>query len=1002
MAEAANKAEMPTAAHAHIGRSVLRVEDEALLTGRGAFVDDIGVKPGTLHAAIVRSPLAHADILSIDVSAALKSPGVRAVLVGSDVKAWATPFAVGVRQPMEHWCMAIDRVRYVGEPVAVVIAESRYLAEDALDLVQVEYRRRDAAVDPEQALSDHAPVLHEAVGSNLVNDRHFCYGEPDTAFAAADRVISLKIRYPRNSCTPIECFAVVAEFLSANGGYDVLSNFQGPFALHPVMARALKVPGARLRMRSPRDSGGSFGTKQAVSTYVVLLCLAARKAGAPVKWVEDRLEHLQASVSATNRVTTLDAAVRNDGEIVALRYDQIDDCGAYLRAPEPATFYRMHGMLTGAYKVKHVAARNRVVLTNKTPSGLVRGFGGPQMYFALERLVQRIAVELDLDPLEVIRRNLIDADAFPYRTPAGALYDSGNYQGALRQAELEGGVSELYTRRDQARREGRLYGIGYAAIVEPSISNMGYITTAMTPEERAKAGPKNGATTSATINIDGLGSVSVMIDSVPQGQGHRTVVSQVVADVLGLEPEDITVNVEHDTQKDSWSIAAGNYSSRFAGAVAGTVHLAARQIREKLAKIAAGMLGVDADDVVFSGRKIYAHSRPEDKLAFHRVAGAPHWAPGTLPQGVSPGLRETVFWTPPQLTAPDERDVVNSSAVYGFVFDVCGLEVDPVTGKIHIDRYVSLHDAGTILNPALADGQSRGGFAQGVGAALLEEFSYGEDGSFLAGTFADYLVPTCCEVPDLRILHMQTPSPFTPLGSKGIGEGNNMSTPVCIANAVADALGVADITLPLTPSRVHALLGTSDPPPQTNINVANDHPVANAMRGGLALNMSGSVDLPAKPQQVYDVLLDPIALASVVPGCHSLVEVAENHYRAEVTMGVGLVRARYVAEIRLSDLIPPNALTLDGSGLSALGSVEGKGRVRLEPFDAGTRLHYDYGVSINGKVAAVGSRMLEGAARIVLRQFFEHLGRKAVGEDVSLSRRPSLWERLMDWLGGRK
>lgn len=1002
MAEAANKAEMPTAAHAHIGRSVLRVEDEALLTGRGAFVDDIGVKPGTLHAAIVRSPLAHADILSIDVSAALKSPGVRAVLVGSDVKAWATPFAVGVRQPMEHWCMAIDRVRYVGEPVAVVIAESRYLAEDALDLVQVEYRRRDAVVDPEQALSDHAPVLHEAVGSNLVNDRHFCYGEPDTAFAAADRVISLKIRYPRNSCTPIECFAVVAEFLSANGGYDVLSNFQGPFALHPVMARALKVPGARLRMRSPRDSGGSFGTKQAVSTYVVLLCLAARKAGAPVKWVEDRLEHLQASVSATNRVTTLDAAVRNDGEILALRYDQIDDCGAYLRAPEPATFYRMHGMLTGAYKVKHVAARNRVVLTNKTPSGLVRGFGGPQMYFALERLVQRIAVELDLDPLEVIRRNLIDADAFPYRTPAGALYDSGNYQGALRQAELEGGVSELYTRRDQARREGRLYGIGYAAIVEPSISNMGYITTAMTPEERAKAGPKNGATTSATINIDGLGSVSVMIDSVPQGQGHRTVVSQVVADVLGLEPEDITVNVEHDTQKDSWSIAAGNYSSRFAGAVAGTVHLAARQIREKLAKIAAGMLGVDADDVVFSGRKIYAHSRPEDKLAFHRVAGAPHWAPGTLPQGVSPGLRETVFWTPPQLTAPDERDVVNSSAVYGFVFDVCGLEVDPVTGKIHIDRYVSLHDAGTILNPALADGQSRGGFAQGVGAALLEEFSYGEDGSFLAGTFADYLVPTCCEVPDLRILHMQTPSPFTPLGSKGIGEGNNMSTPVCIANAVADALGVADITLPLTPSRVHALLGTSDPPPQTNINVANDHPVANAMRGGLALNMSGSVDLPAKPQQVYDVLLDPIALASVVPGCHSLVQVAENHYRAEVTMGVGLVRARYVAEIRLSDLVPPNALTLEGRGLSALGSVEGKGRVRLEPFEAGTRLHYDYGVSINGKVAAVGSRMLEGAARIVLRQFFEHLGRKAVGEDVSLSRRPSLWERLMDWLGGRK
>ncbi|WP_245961253.1 molybdopterin cofactor-binding domain-containing protein [Neopusillimonas maritima] len=1001
MVEATNQEEILTNAPTYLGRPVLRVEDSSLLTGRGEFVDDLGVKPGTLHAAILRSAHAHAQIESIDTSAALAVPGVRTVLTGDDVKAWAAPFAVGVRQPMEHWCMAVDRVRYVGEPVAVVVAESRYVAEDALDLIRVQYRVHKAVVDPETALLDDAPVLHEAVGSNLVNDRHFCYGDPDAAFAAADQVVSLKIQYPRNSCTPIECFAVVAEHLPDQKGYDVLSNFQGPFALHPVMARALKVSGARLRLRSPRDSGGSFGTKQAVSTYVVLLCLAARKACAPVKWVEDRLEHLQASVSATNRVTTLEAAVRANGEILALKYDQIDDCGAYLRAPEPATFYRMHGMLTGAYKIKHVAARNRVVLTNKTPSGLVRGFGGPQMYFALERLVQRVAAELGLDPLEVIRSNLLDADAFPYRAPAGALYDSGNYQAALRQIETEGGLAELIEHRDQARREGRLYGIGYAAIVEPSISNMGYITTAMTPKERAKAGLKNGAITSATINIDGLGSVSVLIDSIPQGQGHRTVIAQVVADELGLDPADITVNTEHDTQKDSWSIAAGNYSSRFAGAVAGTAHLAAQKVRTKLAGIAANLLNVSADELVFADRKIYATTHPAEKLSFHRVAGAAHWAPGTLPPGMTPGLRETVFWTPPQLTAPDDNDMINSSAVYGLVFDMCGVEVDRVTGKIRIDRYVSLHDAGTILNPALADGQTRGGFAQGVGAALMEEFTYGDDGSFLAGTFADYLVPTCCEVPDLRILHMQTPSPFTPLGSKGIGEGNNMSTPVCIANAVADALGVADIRLPLTPSRVLNLLSIDDPPPRAGLDTLAESPVVDSNRSGLAMNMSGSVDLEAPPQQVYDVLLDPQALARVVPGCHSLTQVADNHYQAEVTLGVGLVKARYVAEIRLSELDPPHSLSLGGSGVSSLGSAEGEGRVRLEPHEGGTRLHYDYGVSVNGKVAAVGSRMLEGAARIVLRQLFEQLGRQAQGELIPGA--PSFsWKRLLNWLGVRK
>ena len=793
-----------------LGRSLERREDAALLTGAGRFADDLGTKPGTLHAAFLRSPHAHAKLLSIDANAALAMPGVRAVLTGDDVKRWAAPFVVGVKAPMQHWCLAVDKVRYAGEPVAVVVAEDRYLAEDALERVRVDYEPLPAVIDVEAATASGAPLLHEAVGSNVVSDRSFSYGDPEAAFAAAPHRISLKIRYPRNSCTPIECSVVVAEYLAGNEGFEVLANFMGPFSLHAVMALALKIPAVKLRLRLPRDSGGSFGVKQAVFTSIVALCLASRKARAPVKWVEDRLEHLLAATSATGRLSTIEAGVQDDGRITALAYDQLDDCGGYLRAPEPATFYRMHGCLTGAYDIQHLKVRNRVVLTNKTPAGLVRGFGGPQVYFALERLVQRIAVELDLDPLEVYRRNFIRADAFPYRAPAGALIDSGDYHGALELGIEQGGLRELLDRRRIARAQGRLYGIGYAAIVEPSMSNMGYITTVIPSAARAKAGPKNGAITCATVNIDLLGGVGVVVASAPQGQGHLTVLSQVIADVFGIDPAEVMVNTELDTQKDAWSVASGNYSSRFAGAVAGTVHLAAMRLREKLARIAGMQLDCDASAVVFANGKVFARHAPDHALSFARVASSAHWAPALLPEGMEPGLRETVFWTPEQLGAPDEQDRVNTSAAYGFGFDICALEIDRDTAQVRIDRYITVHDAGRLLNPALADGQIRGGFVQGLGAALMEEFVYSAEGAFISGTLADYLIPTAMEVPEPVILHLETPSPFTPLGAKGIGEGANMSTPVCIANAVADALGPTvdprSITLPLTPSRILALL----------------------------------------------------------------------------------------------------------------------------------------------------------------------------------------------------
>jgi 2-furoyl-CoA dehydrogenase large subunit len=997
MAEAAGQASTnPETGSPWVGRSIPRVEDSALLTGRGRFIDDLGIRPGTLHAALLRSPHAHADIVSIDLSSAKQAPGVVAVLVGQDIKALTSSLVVGVKAPVECWPIAIGRVRYVGEPVAIVVASDRYLAEDAVDLIDVRYEVKPAVVDPLGALAPGAPVLHDGFPGNVASDRSFRYGEPEQAFASAPHRFSIDVRYPRNSCTPIETYGVVAEHEPGEDTYDVLANFQGPFSIHAVLSRALKVPGNRLRLRTPPDSGGSFGVKQGVFPYIVLIAAAARAAGRPVKWIEDRLEHLTASVSATNRAITLVGAVDHDGRILALDWDQVEDCGAHLRAPEPATLYRMHGNLTGAYDIRHLKVRNRVVVTNKTPTGLNRGFGGPQVYFALERLVQRIAVELGLDPLDIITRNLVPADAFPYRTASGALLDSGNYQEAIRRGAAEGRLAELKSRRDAARAQGKLYGIGYTAVVEPSVSNMGYITTVLTPAERRKAGPKNGAQATATIAIDPVGSVTVHVASVPQGQGHRTVLSQVVADVLGLKPDDIRVNTEIDTAKDAWSIASGNYASRFAPAVAGTARLAAERIAERLARIAASQLNTEIEDIAFVGGHVGSKRNPDNRLSFSRVAGLSHWSPAALPDGVGHTIRETVFWTPPELTAPDEEDHINSSLCHGFIFDFCGVEVDRTTLQTRIDRYVTTHDCGTILHPAMVDGQIRGGFAQALGAALYEEYSYDRDGSFLTGTFADYLLPTTAEVPDPVIVHMQTPSPFTLLGSKGVGEGNCMSTPVCIANAVADALGAKDLELPLVPAKLARIVRGSEPaPPASRVKDG----VEKRSRG---LRGQGEAIVRAPAEQVWNMLLDPATLKAVIPGCHNVQKISDTHFRADVTLGIGPVKGRYRAEVKLSDLDPPHAVTLGGSAEGAVGFGSGEGRITLGAIEnGGTVIRYVYEAAIGGKVASIGGRLLDGAARVIIGQFFASLARHA-GGGASDQTKASFVARLCHWFGGRR
>jgi 2-furoyl-CoA dehydrogenase large subunit len=780
---------LTTAAQPWVGRALPRLEDEALLRGEGRFVDDLDPVPNAGHAAILRSLVPHARIRGLDASAALALPGVVGVLTGADVAAMSRPFSAGIDSGVEYLAAAHEVTRYAGEPLAVVVAKDRYVAEDAAELIEVDYEPQEPVLDAESAA--------------CVHDRSFAYGDVDAALSRADVVVRERFRFPRWSCTPVECYGVICDWDAASGTLTAWSNFQGPFTLHSVAAAALRLPGSKLRLITPRDSGGSFGIKSAVYAYVVLIGLAARRFGVPVRWTEDRLEHLAASSASTARVTELEAGFDSEGKLLALRYDAIEDVGAYVRAPEPATLYRMHGSLAGAYDVPNVAARNRVVLTNRCPTGLNRGFGGPQVYFALERTMAIAAKRLGLDPAELARRNLIGRDGFPHRTASGGLYDSGDYGACLERALEVARYDDRRAEQAAAREAGRLVGIGIACVVEPSISNMGYITLAQTAAERAETLPKSGNAEGATVMVNPLGGVTVRISTTPQGQGHKTVAAQVVADTLGLEPADIDVVSELDTATDAWTVASGNYSSRFSGVGTGAVLRAAEKVARKLQAIAAAQLGCEPLQVELRDGKAW---HGEEAVSVRRLAGIAHWHPDALPEGVEPGVHETAYYSAPNLAPPDDDDRVASSAAHGFLVDVAVVEVDPDTGAVHVEDYVSVHDAGRLLNPLIVEGQVRGGFAHGVGAALFERIVYDEDGNLLTGTFMDYLCPTAADMPSVRIEHLETPSPFTALGAKGLGEGATMSAPVSIANAVADALAIDALELPLTPARVWELL----------------------------------------------------------------------------------------------------------------------------------------------------------------------------------------------------
>ena len=790
-----------------IGQSVPRVEDGRLLTGRGTFIDDHPPVAQPCHAAIVRSPHAHARIHGWDVRAALAMEGVVGVITGADVARACKPFGVGVTAPIHYYPTATDRARFVGEPVAVVVARDRYLAEDAAEAVVVDYEPLPAVVDPEKALEPGAPVLHDKVGTNLAGHRRLVYGDPERAFAEADVVIRERFKFPKYGSTPIETYGIVARWDGLDGVLTIWSNFMGPFIMHPLVSRVLGVPENKLRFIVPPDIGGSFGIKSSIYPYLALIGLAAMKTGVPVKWIEDRREHLTASSSGTDRVAWRQVAARKDGTILGMRFKWFDNVGGYIRSPEPGCSFRPTGNFVGPYRFKNLEVDASIVMTNKSLTGPNRGYACGHLYFETEGMMDRLAEKLGLDPAEVRRRNLIQPDELPYRTPTGGYYDSGDYPKTLQMALDMARYDELRRAQKTARAAGKYFGIGLALAVDPSVSNMGYVATALDPQFRAKPEylPKSGATESATVKVDPLGRVIAIMGTTPQGQGHQTIVSQIIADELGLKPQDITVVDEMDTFTRVWSISSGTYSSRFGSVGTSAAALAARKLRAKLVEYAAHLMDVPASDVEFKDGAVRLKRGKGPSYTVKDLAGRAHWNTESLPDGMEPGLQATAVFGFTVAKAVDAEDRVNSSNTYGFIAEVMAVEVDPDTAQITIVRYVTVHDAGTIINPMIVEGQIYGGALHGLGGALYEEMRYDDDGQFLTGSFMDYLVPTASEAPTIEIAHLSSPSPLTTLGSKGLGESSSMTVPAVIANAVSDALaplGVRITELPMTPDRL--------------------------------------------------------------------------------------------------------------------------------------------------------------------------------------------------------
>ncbi|WP_324716637.1 glyceraldehyde dehydrogenase subunit alpha [Carboxydochorda subterranea] len=771
------------------GTAIRRREDPRLITGRATYTDDIRL-PGMVYAAFLRSPHAHARIKRIDTSRARALPGVLAVFTGMDVAgklgniptAWLVPNS-DLKTPA-HPPLATEKVRYVGDGVAMVVAEDRYTARDAVELIEVEYEVLPAVVDQEKAVQDGAPQVHDDVPRNIAFVWRAGGGDPDRAIQEAEVVVRQRIRNHRLIPSAMETRGAVAQFNPASGEMTVWLTSQNPHIHRVLMSGVLGIPEHKLRIVAP-EVGGGFGSKIPFYPDEALVAFAARQLGRPVKWSEERRENYVATTHGRDHIQDVVLAGRRDGTLTAIKVKALANLGAYLSTAAPGVPTILFGlMLQGAYRIPNVGVEVVGVLTNTTPIDAYRGAGRPEATYIIERMVDLFAREVGMDPAEVRRRNFIPSDAFPYNVPTGLTYDSGNYAGAFDKALEAVDYEGLRRQQQELRKQGRYLGIGLASYVE--ICGLG-------PSQVAGAvGFQGGLWDSALVRVHPTGKVTVYTGTSPHGQGEETTFAQIVAQELGIPVDDIEV-VHGDT--GSISMGWGTYGSRTTPVGGSAVALAARRVVEKARKVAAHLLEAAEQDIVFEDGRFYVKGSADRSRSFQEVALQAYLA-WNLPPDIEPSLEASAFYDP-------------ANFVYPFGTHVAVVEVDAATGRVKLLRYMAVDDCGRVINPMIVDGQVHGGVVQGIGQALWEEAVYDENGQLLTGSMLDYALPRAHMVLPIETDRTETPAPQNPLGVKGVGETGTIAATPAVVNAVLDALqplGVRYLDMPLIPQKIWAAI----------------------------------------------------------------------------------------------------------------------------------------------------------------------------------------------------
>jgi carbon-monoxide dehydrogenase large subunit len=774
-----------------VGQPVQRVEDPRLLAGRGRYIDDITL-PGMLHAAFVRSPHAHARIVSIDTSAALAVDGVVAVYTADDLDWIGSLVAAGpmrddvvthVRRPL-----ATGIARHVGEPVAVVLARTPYLAEDGRDLVQVDWEPLAPVLDPLKALEPGSPLVDEGLGTNNICHAEDSAGEVAAAFAEADHVTSIRFRSGRSTAAPVETRGVIAEYEDRMGGrYAIYSSTQMPHLLRMFVAPILGIPEGRVTIKAP-DVGGAFGLKCTVFPEDVVIPAAARQSGHPVKWIEDRWENLAAGVHSKDMVCMMEIAAKSDGTMTAFRGHFVTDSGAYSSVPfTPLVDSQCAGVyLSSCYDVRNLAYVIDNPLTNKCPIGAVRGVGWVPGQLAREVAVDQLARQLGKDPVELRLQNMIGPDV--YTTAFGQTYDGGSYAASLEKARDAVDYEQFRKRQAEARAAGRYIGVGFSPFIEPT----GWATASA-----AAGGLPNGYYDTASVTMEPDGSVTVTTGLHSHGQGHETTLAQITADELGVQIENVRV-VFGDT--DSSVFGMGTYASRSAVIGFGAIRGSAGQVRDRLTRLAAQLLEAAAGDIELAGGSAAVRGDPETAIPIQQLALFGYFGGTARPEDVQrDGLTATSGYSPGETYANGCAAAV--------------VEVDAETGLVTIERLIAVEDCGVVLNPIIVKGQVAGAVANGIGVALLEDLVYEDNGEFVSGSLLNYLYPSTTEVPNLELHSIETASPVSVGGVKGVGEAGTISVPAAIVNAIADAVapfGVAIEQTPVTPQYLRDLLRGTD------------------------------------------------------------------------------------------------------------------------------------------------------------------------------------------------